>query len=168
MDTPQSPDELVIEPIGKGHNVRKFRSDEAQIDTYLRSHANKNSLYGYGRTYVAIKLGYSRVWAYYTLAANHLDVSAYPSAEGCPQQIAIALLGRVGVDRDIQNIGVGQKLMGHAFQTTLDASEKIGIHAIVLDAKNQRLVSYYTKFGFEKLLDDPLHLYLPLSVLTQA
>ena len=168
MDAPADAGDLIIEPIAKEHNVRKFRSDEAGIDNYLRSHAKKNSLYGYGRTYVAIKPGHSRVWAYYTLAANHLDVSTYPSADGCPQRIAIALLGRVGVDKSIQNIGVGQKLMGHAFQTTLDASEKIGIHAIVLDAKNERLVAYYTKFGFEKLMDSPLHLYLPLSLLAQA
>lgn len=109
-----------------------------------------------------------RVWAYYTLAANHLDISSYPAKDGCPQRIAIALLGRVGVDKSIQNIGVGQKLMGHAFQMTLDASEKIGIHAIVLDAKDERLVTYYQKFGFERLMDSPLHLYLPLSLLSQA
>lgn len=168
MEAPQSPDELIIEPLNKDHNIRKFRSNEEQIDTYLRFHAKKNSLYGYGRTYVAIQPGHSRVWAYYTLSANHLDISTYPSADGCPQKIAIALLGRIGVDKNIQNIGVGQKLMGHAFQMTLDASEKIGIHAIVLDAKNQRLVSYYTKFGFEKLMDSPLHLYLPLTLLVQA
>ena len=161
-------DDLIIEPLTKEHNVRKLRSGEAQIDSYLRSHATKNSIYGFGRTYVAIKPGHSRVWAYYTVAANHLDISTYPSADGCPQKISIALLGRVGVDQSIQNIGMGQKLMGHAFQTILDASEKIGIHAIVLDAKNQRLVSYYAKFGFEKLMDSPLHLYLPLSLLAQV
>ena len=168
MEVPQKPDDLIIEPLNKSHNVRKLRSGETQIDSYLRAHAYKNSLYGFGRTYVAVQPGHPRVWAYYTVAANHLDVSAYPSPDGCPQKIAIALLGRVGVDRDIQSMGIGQKLMGHAFQTILDVSEKIGIHAIVLDAKNERLVSYYAKFGFEKLMDSPMHLYLPLSLLDQA
>lgn len=168
METPQNSDDLIIELLTEQHNVRKLRTGESQIDGYLRSHANKNSVYGFGRTYVAIKPGHPRVWAYYTLAANHIDVSAYPSSDGCPQKISIALLGRIGVDKNIQNIGIGRKLMGHALQNVLDASEKIGIHAIVLDAKNQGLVSYYAKFGFEKLMDSPLHLYLSISSLAQA
>lgn len=50
MEAPQNPDELIIEPLNRDHNVRKFRSNEDQIDSYLRSYAKKNALYGYGRT----------------------------------------------------------------------------------------------------------------------
>ena len=168
MENLPSIDELEIEILQKQHKVGKFSCGEPEIDKHLAHHAKKNTAYGYGRTFVAIKPGHPRVWAYYTLAASYVKAECFPSADGCPQQISVVLLGRIGVESEMAGRGLGQMLMGHAFQMSLEAAQRVGVHAIVLDAKSEKLTEYYARFGFTRLIDSPLHMYLPLSVLLQA
>jgi hypothetical protein len=44
-------------------------------------------------------------------------------------------------------------------------AEQIGVRAVEVDALTDAARNFYLKFGFVPLLDDPLHLYLPMSVI---
>lgn len=168
MEPPQSPDELVIELLTKSHQRKEFSCGKQKLDEYVQLHARKNTEYGYGRTYVAVKPGDTRVWAFYTLAASEIDAKLLPSSKGCPKLISVIKLGRLGVDSQIQRIGVGQMLMGHAFHMSVEAAERVGVHAVVLDAKDEDLIGYYNRYGFSSLMDDPLHMYLAIQTIAKA
>ena len=132
METPKSPLDLIIEPIAKSHIVRDFSCGEKSIDLYIKRFAKKSTIAGYGRTYVAVKPGHFRVWAYYTIAASYVDASSFHSLEGCPKNISVALLERIGVEEQLRGKGFGDALMAHAFQVALQSADLIGIHAVIL------------------------------------
>ena len=52
---------------------------------------------------------------------------------------------------------------------TEEAAREMGIYALVLDALDEEVRSWYLHlgFGFETLLDDPNHLLLPVSTIRQ-
>ena len=41
--------------------------------------------------------------------------------------------------------------------------EHIGVHALFVDAKDERAAAFYRKYGFRPLPDDPLRLVLPIA-----
>lgn len=168
MDAPESIHDLRIEPITKQHIVKKFDCAQADINIYIHRFAKKSMMAGFGRTYVAVRPGQQIVLAYYTLSAYAIDASRFHNLEGCPKNISVALLGRIGVDKSIQRQGLAQILMAHAFNKAVEASEAIGIHAIFLTAKDRRLAKHYEKYGFVSLPDDKLNMYLAIETLKRA
>ena len=176
MEPPQSPDDLIIEPLAKRHKVGKFNcgdpdnpsDEERKINHYLINLAKKSTLYGYGRTYVAVRPEHPRVWAYYTLAASYVDAKLFPSADGCPKHVSVILLARIGVENVLRGGDFGRMLMADAFQISVETSERVGVHSVVLNAKNEKLIGYYKRYGFTSLMDDPLDMYLPIPVIIKA
>jgi hypothetical protein len=51
---------------------------------------------------------------------------------------------------------------------SLDLSEKLGIHAVVVDALDAEAKTFYEKFGFMPLTDDEMRLFLPLGTIRSA
>lgn len=50
----------------------------------------------------------------------------------------------------------------------VDFSQRVGLYAVVVDAKNGKVKAFYTKLGFIACMDSPLSLYLPVATLEQA
>lgn len=50
-----------------------------------------------------------------------------------------------------------------ALARTLRAADEIGIHAVEVVAINDAARSFYLKYGFQPLIDDRHHLYLPIA-----
>jgi ribosomal protein S18 acetylase RimI-like enzyme len=49
-----------------------------------------------------------------------------------------------------------------------DLSSGLGVHAVEVDALDEAAAAFYRKYGFTPLLDDPLHLYLPIATIEQV
>lgn len=58
---------------------------------------------------------------------------------------------------------MGETLLLHAFATTLDLSEKIGIFGIDVWAIDDEASAFYRKYGFAPLEDHPQHLLLSIK-----
>lgn len=160
--------EFVIEPLSDQHDVSQFSCGESELNRYLKKREPKNTKTGYGRTFVVKKPGHPRVWAFCTLAAGNVDVNEFPDIDDAPKRISVVLLGRFAVHSELQGKGVGQFLMGHVFEMALKTADCIGVYAIVLDAKNERVQQWYQQFGFSFLPETPLRMFLPMSVLRDA
>lgn len=165
MNAPQTPEELIVEPITKAHIVKDFDCGEVEINLYLHRFAKKSTAAGYGRTYVVTQPEHASVRAFYTLAASSIDASNFPGLSGCPKSISVILLARLGIEKDLQGRGLGEFLMSHLFDVSLQAAELIGVNAIVLTAKNHQLVEYYKRYGFISFYDEPQRMYLSIGVL---
>jgi GNAT superfamily N-acetyltransferase len=68
----------------------------------------------------------------------------------------------------MQGQGVGHELLAFALHLALEFSERVGLYAVVVDAKDDRVAGFYRKLCFRPTLDDALCLYLPLAVLRQT
>ena len=76
------------------------------------------------------------------------------------------MLGRLAVDKKYQGQGYGDTLIVHAFKTTVDAAEKVGILGMIVDAKDDNAASFYAGFGFKRLYGPNKRLVLPITAMS--
>ena len=158
----------IIERLAKSHDRSPFSCGQAVLDDWLKMRAGQFDRKDLARTFVAVEPKQSRVFAYYALASHRVRYEALPAdqAKGLSRMdVPVLLLGRLAVDQCMHGKGLGSFLLIDALRRTLQVSEEIGIRAVEVDALDQRARSFYLKYGFAPLLDNPNHLYLPLHVI---
>ena len=57
-------------------------------------------------------------------------------------------------------------LLADAVKRTVSAGEEIAVYAIIVDAKDRDAKRLCQAFGFETLQDQPMRLFLSLSIIT--
>jgi ribosomal protein S18 acetylase RimI-like enzyme len=73
------------------------------------------------------------------------------------------VLGRLAIDRGQQGRGFGEMLLLDAVRRVVRASTMMAVHAIIVDAKNERARVFYERYGFRAFASDPRRLFLPLE-----
>lgn len=68
----------------------------------------------------------------------------------------------------MQSQGVGGDLLLAVGEPALAVASEVGGVALAIDAKDHNAARWYERFGALKLLDNPLKLILPLSVIADA
>jgi predicted GNAT family N-acyltransferase len=72
-------------------------------------------------------------------------------------------MGRLAPHSAQAGNGLGEVLMGCAFDRCLLASSLVGAYALLVDAKDDKAKAFYLHYGFTACTDAPLTLYLPLG-----
>ncbi len=107
------------------------------------------------------------VLGFYAIAMHRVCFEALPAGQskGLPEMdVPVALIGQLAVDKRVQGQGLGRHLLLDAFRRIELLSQHIGVRAIEVHAVDDTARSFYLRYGFISLLDDPSHLYLPLQV----
>lgn len=84
------------------------------------------------------------------------------------QDVHVFRLGRLAVARTSQGKGLGGQLLLAAGRRCLLAAAEVGGVALLIDAQNERVASWYSSLGAIPLADAPLTLLLPLTTIQQA
>lgn len=157
-----------IERLDRSHERADFDCGVPSLDDFIRLLANQYEKRRLGRTYVAIGSGDRRVVGYYTLASSCVGFDDLPGdfARKLPRHpIPTVLLARLAVDRSAQGQGLGADLLIDALARCLGLADPVGVHAVEVDAIDSRAAGFYSKHGFIPLLDDELHLFLPIATI---
>jgi GNAT superfamily N-acetyltransferase len=160
--------EWTIEPFGKAHDRSVFTCGKPPLDDFIRARVTQYEKRRLGKTFVTVPPGGKLVIGYYTLAAGavafeHLPTDASRKLPKHP--VPVILLARLAVDQSAQGKRLGEGLLLDALQRSLDLSAGLGVHAVEVDALDDEASAFYQKYGFTPLLDDPLHLYLPVATI---
>jgi len=147
------------------HDRKTFDCGDAALNLYLRQFANQDQNRGLSRVYVLAEQ--RRIVGYYSISAYSVatDELADQTRTGAYRELPFLLLGRLAVDQAFQGQGLGDALIIHAFKTTVEAAEKIGIFGIIVDAKDERAAGFYQRFGFKRLSTSKNRLVLPFSAI---
>jgi GNAT superfamily N-acetyltransferase len=148
-----------------------FDCGKPSLNAFLQALVGQYERRDLGRTYVAVEEGDPRVRGYYTPASGAIDVGSLPAklARRLPRHpLPVVLLARLAVDQTVQGRGLGGVLLRDALTRSLDLSEDLGIHAVVVDALDADALAFYERFGFSALTDDPMRLFLPVSTIRAA
>jgi predicted GNAT family N-acyltransferase len=112
------------------------------------------------------------VVGFYSLSAYTLALNDLPEAlaKKLPRYDAIpaALIGRLARDVRVRDCGLGELLLADAVRRILQAAQSVAIFAIVVDAKDERAVDFYTRFGFSSFPASPRRLFMLASVAAVA
>ncbi len=158
---------LVIEPLDDTHDLTAFRCGQSSLDDYLRRYAGQNQRRGIGRTFVACARDDRRALGYHTISAGAVRFASLPAAtrRRLPRYpIPVAHLGRLAVDETWQGRRLGERLLIDALTRVVNVADRIAIHAIEVVAIDDAARTFYERYGFTPLIDDPRHLYLPVNV----
>ncbi len=157
-----------IEPLERDHLRGAFSCGKPPLDDFIRRLVSQYEKRNLGRTYIAVQPGETRVCGYYTLASSAIAFQNLPetSARKLPRHpVPVVLIARLAVDQAVQGQGLGETLLLDAFRRCLELADKLGIHAVEVDAIDLQARGFYEKYGFVPLLDNELHLFLPVSTI---
>src|SRR5215472_4834576 len=144
------------------HNRTDFDCGVQELNRYLQQFANQDQKRGLAKTYVLVDG--IRIKGYYSLAAHSVTRENMPPDMkiGRYKDVPFLLLGRLAVDKEFQGRGYGDALMYHAFKTTKDIAERVGILGMIVDAKGEKAVAFYQRFGFRCIEGSKNRLVLPI------
>ena len=149
----------------KKHDRKHFDCGVDALNIYLQQYANQDQKRNLNRIYVLSES--TAIIGYYSISAHSVMRDNLPDdiQLGSYGNIPFLLLGRLAVDKQHQGKGYGDALIIHAFKTTMEAAEKVGILGIIVDAKDEGTVAFYEGFGFRKLKATNNRLVLPITAL---
>lgn len=151
------------EKLNSLHQIENFDSGNPQLDDWLKRRALKNEVEGASRTYVLCLD--EVVIAYYCLANGAIlqTVATGRVRRNMPDPIPVIVIGRLAVDLNYQNRGIGRALLRDAILRTLQASEIVGIRAILVHAISEDAKRFYQKCGFTTSPTDPMTLMVTVN-----
>ena len=156
---------LRFEPLG-AHERAAFSCGTEALDNYIKKQASQDVKKKVAIVYVAT-LDSKMILGYYTLSQYSVQLNDIPVelSKKFPKYPALpaTLLGRLARDVSTRGQRVGELLLLDALYRALATSEHIASAAIVTDAKDQKAVDFYRKYGFIELPKTELRLFLPMA-----
>ncbi len=157
-----------IEPLTGEHDRSTFRCGKPSLDEFLQRLVTQYEKRNIGRTFVLVEPPDSLVLGYYTLASSSVPFANVPTSKSkkLPKHpVPVVLLARLAVDLSRQGTGMGTALLVDALRRALALSRQLGIHAVEVDAIDADAKAFYERFGFVPMVNDLLHLFLPIAVI---
>jgi len=150
------------------HDRKAFDCGNEQVKEYLHTKAGQQGRKDLARTVVMVEAEEStKIVGFFTLLMSQLCCDLFPMSKLPKGRHApIILLAQFGVDKDYQGHGYGEKLIFRALYNSMQAAEHAGCLAVVVDVVDGA-ASFYCKYGFEPLKDDPNHLCISISKVRQ-
>jgi ribosomal protein S18 acetylase RimI-like enzyme len=151
----------------KRHDRTGFDCGVEPLNRYLKTLAGQHRVKGIATTFALIDSEQpSRILGFYTLSAASLAFERLTEADRKRRPaypVPAVRIGRLATSVSVRGQGLGELLLQNAIKRTLQARNTLGVHAVVVEAKNSASEGFYRKYGFR--LCDPKNrqLYLPLG-----
>ncbi len=160
------------EPIARRHDRKGFDCGSQELNTYLERYARQNHESGGAKTFVAVLAAKpAQVLGYYSISPGSIEFARVPSGltrKLGRHEVPVFRLARLAVSRSLQGRGLGGELLLAAGTRSLAVAAEVGGVALAVDAKDAKAARWYKRFGAIGLLDDPLKLILPLTMIADA
>jgi GNAT superfamily N-acetyltransferase len=142
----------LVEKLTVHHQVRDFKCGKNSLDLFIRRDALRNQRVDSTQTYVVHQTNV--VMAYYSLAFSSVRLEDSPDSiqTAMPPRylVPVMLFARFAVDKRMQGRGIGTALLKDAFLRTVAASEIGGLAGILVDAIDDKMVTFYKSYGFSE------------------
>ena len=157
---------LKIELLSGHHDRRSFACGKPALDDFLRRTARQHLDKGVSRTFVLVDdQSPEKILGFFALSICEVDIVKLPPKwrKKYPRRIPGAKLARLAVDERQQDKGYGAALLHEAMRRVALGAEQLGVAAVFVDAKDEEARSYYQRFGFLSLPENPLEMFLPMD-----
>jgi ribosomal protein S18 acetylase RimI-like enzyme len=147
------------------HDFSRFDCGNEALNDWLKKRAF-GSEGKTARTYVACEG--KAVVGYYCIASGAVERGAVPKPikrHGLPNQIPVAVIGRLARDRTYKGSGLGRDLLQHALHRIVQASETIGIRCVLVHATDDKAAEFWKNAEFIECPIGSRTFYLPLETI---
>ena len=145
---------MLIEPLRRDHNRKRFDCGDEEVTRFLREKALQDHEKNLSRTMVLIdeRAQPARIIGYHTLIMAHVKQQEIPDDRPViKRSIPVILLGQLAIDKDFQRRGYGEMLLMDAQARADEISRRIGVRAMMLDARSEALARWYQEHDFVRL-----------------
>lgn len=159
-------------PLSRVHDRASFDCGDETLNTWLARYARQNHESGGSKTFVTTAYDApQRILGFHSLSPGSIEYAKAPTVIQKSLgrfEIPVYRLGRLAVDRSEQGRGLGGELLFVAARRCMAVAEQVGGVALLIDAKNDNVATWYEGYGAVRLNDAPLSLLLPFSVIEKA
>ncbi|WP_290650418.1 GNAT family N-acetyltransferase [Aquisalimonas sp.] len=154
------------EQLSRNHHRADFDCGVEELTTFIQKTARRQDERHLVRTTVLVDADKpERILAYYSTAPCEITpppgVRAWKSY---PHAIPFLRMARLASDLSVQGQGFGELAMLSAIEDAATISRQFtAIGGLVVDAKNQRGAAFYEKYGFVRIEEAGLQLFLPIQ-----
>jgi GNAT superfamily N-acetyltransferase len=159
-----------LELLAGDHDRKGFRCGSESLERYLRETAKGHLAQGVSITRVMVERNARKpkpVLGYFTLTSTLAKAAHWPGAvQGLPvMPLPIVLLGRLAVAEAWQKRGIGRLLLAAAREIAAGSMRGAGGVGMAVDPADEGLVEFYAKYGFIRVDEASLRMFLPLDSL---
>jgi len=158
---------MQVLPLTGSHDRQGFDCGRQELNDWLRQVARQHQDKGLSKTFVAVRDDApEHICGYYALTLAELENRHLPDAwrKKLPRRIPGVRLGRLAVDKQFQGKDLGELLLVDALTRARRIYTEAGGIGLFVDAIDEPAANYYRRFGFQAAPDNPLLLFLPVSV----
>lgn len=136
------------ELLSQEHEIENFDCGEPSLDDWLKRKAFKNQLMGASRTFVTTNS--NKVLGYYCLSAGAIAHEKAPKnfRRNMPDPLPILVLGRLAIDKQYHNKGLGSALLRDAMLRVVNVSENAVIFGVLVHSLSEQARQFYLSRGF--------------------
>jgi GNAT superfamily N-acetyltransferase len=156
-------------PLAGNHDRQGFDCGRQELNDWLQKTARQHQEKGLSKTFVAIlDEAPDCICGYYALTLVELESRHLPEAwrKKMPRRIPGVKLGRLAVDKRFQGKGLGELLLVDALGRAQRIYQEAGGIGLFVDAIDAQAATYYQRFGFEAMPDNPLLMFLPAAAIS--
>lgn len=146
----------------------RFDCGNEALNKFFLQTARQHIQKGISRTFVLVDTSEpDTVFRVFTLSLCEVssDKLLPNLAQKYPSTVPGVKLARLAVALDCQRQGIGEILMVDAMDKALVIASNAGVIGLFVDAKNENAKTYYARYGFVSLSNNPLEMFLPLSTI---
>jgi GNAT superfamily N-acetyltransferase len=159
-----------LELLSAHHDRKSFRCGRESLEKYLRETAKGHLEKGVSVTRVLVERGARKpkpILGYFTLTSSLAMAKNWPgTGKGLPPlPLPIVLLARLAVGDDWQGKGIARLLLAAAREIAASSMRASGGIGMAVDPADEELVTFYEKYGFMRVDETSLRMYLPLASL---
>lgn len=159
-----------VELLNPNHERSSFDCGSVALNKFLQQTARQHIDKGISRTFVLVETEEPQtIIGFFSLSLCVVRAEKLPPRwkKKYPSQVPGVKLARLAVAREFQRQGIGGILLIEAMTKTCMIADSAGVIGLFVDAKDKDARSYYTRYGFFSLQDNPLELFLPLNTVKQ-
>ncbi|MEA5505122.1 GNAT family N-acetyltransferase [Halotia wernerae UHCC 0503] len=168
MALPDTFDDYLIEPLGK-HDRAAFSCGVEILDRYLKQQAGQDARKRVAAPFVLVEKSSGIIAGYYTLSSTSIKFEELPIelSKKLPKYpiVPATLLGRLAVDQNYRQKGLGEMLLMDALYRSLKS--EIATIAVVVDAKDDAARSFYEHYDFIRFPDFSHRLFLKIETIAK-
>lgn len=150
-----------------------FSCGIASLDRYLQTQINQDMKRSLSAAFVMLRgENNTEIIGYYTLSSSSLKSDAIPESArknfpGSYKILPVTLLGRLAVDNEYKQQGLGGMLLADALKRSFEVAENsVGSIAVIVDPIDYNAALFYKKFGFISLANQR-RMFLPMKVINK-
>lgn len=159
-----------LAPLGAEHNRDSFDCGEEALDRYFKTQVSQDTRRRVANCFVATESASGLLAGYYTIASAGIPFVDLPPEESrrLPRypSLPAVRIGRLAVDRKFQGRGLGEMLLLDAMRRSMNLPP--AVYALLVEAKNDRAVAFYQRYGFRAFASQPRTLFLPMATAVKA